>query len=135
MFSSHRRWFVAAVVYNLAWGLSVVIYPRWFLWFAGMGESAAPLAQGIGMMVAVYGYGYYLVARDPARYRDYIWIALAGKVFGAMGYLLCATAGTLPWRFGVQTLMNDVIWFPAFFSFVLFTNPDAGAPVSERAAR
>ena len=87
------------------------------------------------MMVAVYGYGYYLVARDPVRYRDYIWIALAGKVFGAIGYLVCASTGTLPWRFGVQTLMNDVVWFPAFFSFVLFTNPDGPSPAAERAAR
>src|SRR4051794_20019155 len=116
---TYRRWFLAAVAYNLMWGVSVVVYPRWFLWFAAMPDAAAPLAQGIGMMVAVFGYGYYLVARDPRRYRDYIWIALAGKTFGAIGYLLCASAGALPWRFGWQSLMNDLIWFPAFWSFVL----------------
>jgi hypothetical protein len=119
--STYRRWFLAAVCYNLAWGISVVVYPRWFLWFAAMEPSAAPLAQGIGMMVAVYGYGYYLVAREPDRYRGYIWIALAGKTFGAVGYLVCASAGTLPWRFGVQTLINDLVWFPAFCSYLLST--------------
>src|SRR5215217_7228225 len=77
--SRYRPWFRAAVVYNLAWGISVVAYPRWFLWFAGLDQAAAPLAQAIGMMVAVYAYGYHLAARDPERYRDYIWIALAGK--------------------------------------------------------
>jgi len=116
---NYRRWFVAAVLYNLTWGLSVVVYPRWFLWFAGLDASAAPLAQGIGMMVAVYGYGYYLVAREPDRYHDYIWIALAGKTCGAIGFVVCASTGTLPWRFGAQTAMNDLVWFPAFWSFVL----------------
>jgi hypothetical protein len=129
---NYRRWFLAAVLYNLAWGIAVVVYPRWFLWFAGMDASAAPLAQGIGMMVAVYGYGYYLVAREPERYRDYVWIALAGKTFGAIGFVACALGGSLPWRFGVQTVMNDVIWFPAFWSFVLTARrtPSTAAPNS-----
>jgi len=113
----YRRWFRAAVAYNLVWGVSVVLRPRWFLWFAGQGPTAAPLAQGIGMMVAVFAYGYYLMARDPARYAQFIWIALAGKTFGALGYLACALAGALPWRFGWMTAMNDLIWFPAFWSF------------------
>lgn len=115
----YRPWFRAAIVYNLAWGGAVVFYPRWFLWFAGLGDASAPLAQGVGMMVAVFAYGYYLLARDPERYAHFIWIALAGKVFGAAGYIACATGGTLPWRFGWMTAMNDVIWLPAFWAFAL----------------
>ena len=115
----YRPWFWSAVVYNVTWGISVVIHPRWFLWSANAGDTAAPLAQGIGMMVAVYAYGYYLLARNPDRYAHFIWIALAGKSFGAIGCLGCVYAGTLPWRFAVNTLTNDLIWFPAFFSFAL----------------
>ena len=115
----YRRWFAAAVVYNVTWGVSVVVRPRWFLWFAGMEPAAAPLAQGVGMMVAVYAYGYYLMARQPERYAEFIWIALAGKIFGAAGYLACALAGALPWRFGWMTIVNDLIWFPAFGAFAI----------------
>jgi hypothetical protein len=117
--SFYRRWFLAAVCYNTAWGIAVVVYPRWFLWFAGRGADAAPLAQSVGMMVAVFAYGYYLLAREPERYAQFIWIALAGKAFGAVGYLACALAGVLPWRFGWMTAMNDLIWFPAFWPFAL----------------
>jgi hypothetical protein len=58
-FRAYRPWFWAAIVYNLTWGISLVIYPRWFLWSANMTDSATPLAQAAGMMVAVYAYGYY----------------------------------------------------------------------------
>ena len=115
----YRRWFQAAVIYNLAWGLAAVVWPRWFLWFAGMDAAAAPLAQGVGMMVAVFAYGYHLMARDPERYAQFIWIALAGKMFGAIGYLACALAGALPWRFGWMTAMNDLVWFPVFWAFAI----------------
>jgi len=117
--SVYRRWFLAAVVYNLAWGLAVVIDPRWFLWLADVSPSSAPLARSIGMMVGVYAYGYLLLARDPVRYAQFIWIGLAGKAFGVVGFVVCASAGVLPWRFGWVTLTNDLVWLPAFWSFAL----------------
>ena len=118
-FRTYRPWFWAAVLYNVTWGAAVVVNPRWFLWSANVGEASAPLAQSIGMMVAVYAYGYYLLARDPARFAPLIWIALAGKTFGAIGFMTCALAGALPWRFGLNTVMNDVIWLPTFWTFAL----------------
>lgn len=118
-FRPYRPWFWAAVVYNVTWGTSVVVNPRWFLWSANVSEASAPLAQSIGMMVAVYAYGYYLLARDPARFAPFIWIALAGKMAGAIGFVTCAFGGALPWRFGVNTVMNDVIWLPTFWTFAL----------------
>lgn len=118
-FRIYRPWFWAAIAYNLTWGTSVILYPRWFLWFTNLDDAAAPLAQGIGMMVGVYAYGYYLLARDPQRYAPFIWIALAGKAFGLIGYASCVVAGALPMRFGVHTLMNDLVWFPAFLAFAL----------------
>jgi len=118
-FRAYRPWFWAAIVYNVTWGISVVLYPRWLLWSADLGEASAPLAQAVGMMVAVYAYGYYLLARDPQRFAPFIWVALAGKTFGVVGFLSCVFSGGLPWRFGVNTLMNDLIWFPAFWAFAL----------------
>jgi hypothetical protein len=115
----YRRWFRAAVIYNLAWGLSVALYPAWFLWFANLGPAAAPLAQAVGMMVGVYAYGYFLLARDPERYASFVWIALAGKMLGPAGYLASAFAGALPWRFGWINVTNDLVWLPVFWSFAL----------------
>jgi hypothetical protein len=116
----YRRWFHAAAIYNLVWGTAVVLFPGPLLRLAGMeGTAATPLVQVIGMMVGVYAYGYYLLAREPERYSGLIWIALAGKTFGPLGFVYSAAMGTLPWSFGWICLFNDLIWWPIFWRFAL----------------
>jgi hypothetical protein len=119
-FRLYRRWFYAAAIYNAVWGIAVVMFPGTLLQFAGMSApDALPLVQVVGMMVAVYAYGYYLLAREPKRYSGLVWIGLAGKTFGPLGFLYSAMTGTLPWTFGWVCLFNDVIWWPVFWRFAL----------------
>jgi hypothetical protein len=119
-FRGYRRWFYAAALYNGVWGIGVVAFPGPLLRMSGVEASGAtPLVQVIGMMVGVYAYGYYLLARDPRRYAGLIWIGLAGKTFGPLGYLYSAATGTLPWSFGWVCLFNDLIWWPVFWRFAL----------------
>ena len=66
-----------------------------------------------------YAYGYYLLAREPARYSGFIWIALAGKTLGPVGLVYSAATGTLPWSFGWVCVFNDLIWWPPFWRFAL----------------
>jgi hypothetical protein len=116
----YRIWFYAAAIYNLSWGAAVVLFPRALLRLAGLDDPAAvPLAQVIGMMVGVYAYGYYLLARDPVRYARLIWIGLAGKTLGPLGFVFSAATGSLPWTFGWVILFNDLIWWPVFWRFAL----------------
>jgi hypothetical protein len=113
-------WFYAAAVYNAVWGIAVILFPNWFWQSIGMPLPNYPsLFQSIGMMVMVFGYGYWLMAKDPIRYCGYIWIALAGKTFGPIGFLYTALQGELPWAFGLLLVTNDVIWWPAFWAFAL----------------
>lgn len=120
----YRRWFYAAAIYNAAWGSAVVLFPATLLRIAEVNDTAAlPLAQVIGMMVAVYAYGYYLLAREPARYFGLIWIALAGKTLGPVGFVYSASIGALPWTFGWICVFNDVIWWPVFWRFALAPAP------------
>lgn len=119
-FRGYRSWFYAAAAYNLLWGAAVVLYPRGLLKFADIADPAAtPLAQVIGMMVGVYAYGYYLLARDPQRYAAFIWIGLAGKTVGPIGLAYNLWAGGLPWTFAWICLFNDVLWWPAFWTFAI----------------
>jgi small multidrug resistance pump len=116
----YRRWFYAAAIYNLVWGAAVVLFPATLLDLAGMNvPGALPLVQVMGMMVGVYAYGYYLLAREPRRYARFIWIALAGKTLGPLGFVYSAATGALPWSFGWVCLFNDVIWWPVFWQFAL----------------
>jgi len=125
-FRYYRRWFYAAAIYNAVWGSTVILFPRLLLRIAGINVSGAsgasdavPLVQVIGMMVGVYAYGYYLLAREPTRYSGLIWIALAGKTLGPVGFVYSASTGALPWSFGWVCLFNDVIWWPVFWRFAL----------------
>ena len=119
-FRPYRRWFYAAAIYNVVWGLAVVMSPATLLRLTGVSATGAvPLVQVMGMMVGVYAYGYYLLAREPKRYSGFIWIALAGKTLGPVGFVYSAATGALPWSFGWVCVFNDLVWWPAFWRFAL----------------
>lgn len=116
----YRRWFYAAAIYNAVWGGAVVLFPRTLLRIADINATVAvPFVQVIGMMVGVYAYGYYLLARQPQRYCGVIWIALAGKTFGPLGFVYSASTGALSWNFGWICVFNDIMWLPVFWRFAL----------------
>jgi hypothetical protein len=115
-----RTWFYAAAFYNALAGLAILLFPSAILARIGIDHlNFLPLFQVIGMMVGVYAYGYYLIARDPIRYAPFVWIGLAGKTFGPIGFLFYAIQGQLPWAFGWMILFDDLIWWPAFWVFAL----------------
>ena len=125
----YRRWFYAAAIYNVAWGSGVVLFPGTLLRMTGMNATGAlPLVQVMGMMVGVYAYGYYLLAREPQRYYGLIWIALAGKTLGPLGFVYSAWTGALPWRFGWVCAFNDLLWWPVFWRFALRYRREWNAP-------
>ena len=87
----------------------MILFPDRLLRIAGVNAPVAlPLAQVIGMMVGVYAYGYYLLAREPKRYCGFIWVALAGTTFGPLGLVYSASTGALPWSFGWICVFSDV---------------------------
>lgn len=117
---SFHVWFYAAAAYNLVWALVVCAFPRWCIDLLGIDALVSPpFLQVIGMMVGVYAYGYWLLARDPVRYCGLIWVGLAGKVFGPLGFVFYALRGEIPWSFGATIVINDVAWWPAFILFAL----------------
>jgi small multidrug resistance pump len=126
----YRRWFIAAAIYNTVWGAAAVLFPGPLSRLVGLDvPNALPLVQVVGMMVGVYAYGYFLLARDPQRYSGLIWIALAGKTLGPIGFVYAAVLGQLPWSFGWTCVFNDLIWWPVFWSFAL---KHARSPLSYR---
>lgn len=116
----YKPWFYAAAIYNAVWGGFVVLFPEQLFKLIGM-PSPVPIAmfQVIGVMEGVYAIGYYLLARDPQRYCGFIWVGLAGKLLGPIGFLWAASKGELPWSFGWINVTNDLIWLPVFIAFAL----------------
>jgi len=110
-----RKWLIAAGLYNLVWGASVVAFPLAFFRMLSLDEPVYPqIWQCVGMIVGVYGVGYLVAARDPVRHWPIVLVGFLGKVFGPIGFLSAAARGDLPWAFGVTILTNDLIWYPSF---------------------
>jgi AhpC/TSA antioxidant enzyme len=117
--SSAPTWIVwslkAAAIYNIVWGTLVVLFPLAVWPWLGMAPPSYPqIWQCLGMIVGVYGIGYWIASGDPARHWPILLVGLLGKILGPIGFLLAATRGELPWAFGLINVMNDLIWWAPF---------------------
>jgi small multidrug resistance pump len=105
----------AAALYNLAFGAFAVLLPRAWFELGGMPvPSMLSLWQCIGMIVGVYGVGYWCAAPAPLRHWPIVLVGLLGKVFGPIGFVDAALRGELPWRAGWLIVGNDLIWWLPF---------------------
>ncbi len=114
----YRKWFYAAAAYNAVWGTIVGLFPGLIFKWLGMPLPNYPsLMQAIGMIVGVYAIGYWLIGLNPQRYGPFVYIGLAGKILGPIGFAYSAMKGELPWSFGLVNVTNDLIWLPSFIPF------------------
>jgi hypothetical protein len=105
-----------AGVYNLLWGAWAVLLPHQFWALLDMEQPNYPfLWQCIGMIVGVYGIGYWIAASDVARHWPIVLVGLLGKIFGPIGFVDAHFVRDLvPLRFGVTLLTNDLVWWVPF---------------------
>jgi hypothetical protein len=111
----HRIVFIAAGVYNLAWGALTVADPQWLFRFADMPLANYPeIFACLGMVIGLYGVLYLEVARVPEHGRLLATVGLVGKMLGPIGWLHLVWTGQWP----VSTLLlcatNDLIWWVPF---------------------
>ncbi|MEQ9616791.1 MAG: peroxiredoxin-like family protein [Phycisphaerales bacterium] len=129
-----RRWLFAAGVYNIVWGVAVVAFPMLLFRLLGLEEPVYPqIWQCVGMIVGVYGVGYLIASRDPARHWPIVLVGLLGKIFGPIGFVYSVVTGSFPWVFAVTIVTNDLIWYPAFVASLVFAwKSSMGTNQSER---
>ena len=106
-----------AAVYNVLWGAWVVLLPNTFFQWTGMEPLTHPTVwQGTGMIVGVYGLGYWWASFDPVRHWPIVAVGFLGKVFGPLGFIFNHYVwGEVPFQFSYTMLTNDVIWWIPFF--------------------
>ena len=116
----HRMILLAAAVYNCAFGVWAGFFPASFF---RLFDLAAPRYPSIwaclGMVVGLYGVAYAHVAWRPERGGVIVWIGLAGKVLGPIGWLIAVGHGELPPRTFPIILANDLIWWFPFLFYLL----------------
>ena len=115
--SSWSRWVLkCAALYNIAWGTLVVLLPEETLRLAGFQTPVdhPALWQCIGMIVGVYGVGYWIASGDPQRHWPIVFVGLLGKILGPVGFATGVLTGDLPGQMGWTILLNDLIWWLPF---------------------
>ena len=104
-----------AAIYNLAWGLFVILCPQLPFRWLGLALPIYPsIVQCLGMVIGVYGIGYWIAARDAATHWPIVLVGLLGKIFGPIGFVYTAFQGELPWSLGATILTNDLAWWIPF---------------------
>jgi small multidrug resistance pump len=106
-----------AAVYNVIWGAWVVLVPHHFFEITGMEAMIHPtIWQGMGMIVGVYGLGYWFASYDPIRHWPIILVGFLGKIFGPLGFLMnYFFLQSVPFEFSYTLYTNDLIWWIPFF--------------------
>ncbi len=113
--SLHRRVFVLAGVYNIAWGAYSALDPQWLFRVAGLPALNHPeIFACLAMVIGLYGLLYLEVARVPERGWLLAAVGLTGKVLGPIGLAVLIATGTWPWETIILCLTNDFIWWIPF---------------------
>ena len=111
----HRAVFIAAGLYNIAWGIWTIADPQWLFRFAGLPLANHPAVFAcLGMVIALYGILYFEVARRPEPGWLIAAVGLAGKIFGPIGMWWQIRTGVWPASTFVLCITNDLIWWAPF---------------------
>ncbi|MEP6765202.1 MAG: hypothetical protein ABJB66_12860 [Gemmatimonadaceae bacterium] len=111
----HRSTFVAAGIYNIAWGVYSALDPQWLFRFANMAPLNQPaIFSCLAMVVGLYGLVYFEVARRLEAGFPLAAIGLIGKILGPIGLGVLMFSGQWPVRSIVLCLTNDLIWWVPF---------------------
>ncbi len=106
-----------AAIYNLIWGAFIVILPNALFDFSGLPRMTNYIGiwQCVGMIVGVYGVGYWVAASDPQKHWPIVLVGFLGKIFGPIGFVQAYITGVFNWKFGLTIITNDLIWWIPFY--------------------
>ena len=116
----HRITFIVAGIYNLAWGLYSALDPQWLFRFADMPPLNHPaIFSCLAMVVGLYGFVYFEIARRIEQGWMLAAIGLTGKILGPIGLFVLIWSGQWPVATVVLCLTNDLIWWIPFGLYLL----------------
>jgi len=132
----HQVTFALAGAYNLGWGAYSAYDPQWLFRYAGMPLANHPeIFACLAMVVGIYGFLYWQVARDPERGAPIAAIGLLGKILGPIGLAQLIASGAWPMKSIVLCVTNDFIWWIPFSLYLLDARGASASSRTSPAAR
>jgi hypothetical protein len=108
-----------AGVFNLLAGTGMGVFYHEGFRMLGVAKPGLVLpVQVMGILVALFGVGYLLVAANPVENRNILLLGFWSKAISAsvaMWYVAPWAADPLPWWFAVVVFFSDVIYLPPFY--------------------
>jgi hypothetical protein len=118
----YKRMFYAAAIFNWLASASVIAKMS----FPSMVPIDSPFdplgGHAFAVLVAVFGYGYFLLGRDPAQNEGIVWMGIVGKLLMFALFLAHAIGGTFPFVLLIP-VFGDVIFAFLFLEFLLAGRP------------
>lgn len=122
MITLWRGFFAFAAIYNLAVGGAMVAGAAQVAGQLDITGAGAPFAVMMsGLLIAVFGVGYALVAAAPAKNRGIVWIGMIGKFGAVVLATVQFNAGVIP--FSTFLLGIGDLVFVALFALFLWRGP------------
>ena len=119
-FESHPAWWrpvlVFAAVYNLLAGFAMLIF--YHEGFAGLELEKTSFnlpIQLVGMCVALFGIGYWIVSRNPVENRNVLLLGMLSKLIGPLLAIRYIMRGDLPAWILIVFFFADWIYLLPFW--------------------
>jgi len=115
-----RGFFVVAALFNAFGGVMGLLGFEKQLTDAGFAAPNYPFfAQLLFLAVIIFGVGFAMVAADPLKNRNIVWLGLLAKIAGVVMTYWAVYQGQVPKDpFAVQPLFADLPWGIAFALFL-----------------
>jgi hypothetical protein len=105
-----------AGTYNLLAGVSMICLYHEGYKLLGVPKPELILpVQVMGILVALFGVGYHLVAGSPLQNRNILMLGFWSKALSSVAALCYVVNGQLPFVFLPVLFFSDVIYLPPFY--------------------
>lgn len=106
-------WFVGG--YNLLAGIGMIGFYHEGYKLLGLEKPHLNLpVQLVGILVALFGVGYWLAAVNPVENRNLLMLGFWSKALGSLFGVYYVLAGKLPLVFLAVLLFSDIAYLPPF---------------------
>jgi small multidrug resistance pump len=103
-------------VFNVLAGLSMLANYHDTYKLIGMNKPDIHFPiQLVGILVGLFGVGYYLVAKNPIENRNILLLGFWSKLLGSCLGMTYVLMGRLPWTFVLVFFFADIIYLVPFY--------------------
>ena len=119
-----RSLFTVAAIFNVVVSLGILLEYDLVAPWLGFPQPPAVWIHIIALVVLVFGYAYWRIAWDPARFREYVMLGILGKlgfVVAIYGHFVLGSATT-----ALAILVSADLLFALLFAAYLKQTPATG---------